>query len=280
LQEQGFMGNRWTTLAAVAALVLITSSGFAQDAGEPARQPMPSQAIPIDASQLAAPDITESDRAARDAELKHWVEEFTAWQQWSAQWRGRRQPGLLTDFRARPQKPAPPAWLADQCVDVFDDEDRLAPACALLIEWRDDGLSAQIRQTRAVVTTRQEEPPHSLWWEHIHVDLLWPALQWQGSIYGVVGMHVTTTAAGRWQIFTAPGALLLNLPTRYGTRAWRVAANYGVGYRLLDFTLPGNRPAQLHVNLAKTWLLSDPADVIAGRSTDLVGFSITFKKSK
>jgi hypothetical protein len=273
------MGNRWTTLAAVAGLVFITSSGFAQNAAELALPPLPSRTMPIDASHLAAPDLAEPD-PARDAELTRWMDEFTAWQEWAAQWRGRRQPGLLTDFRARPQKPAPPAWLADQCVAVFDEEDRLAPACARLIEWRQEGLSAQIRQTRAVATARQEEAPHSVWWEHVHVDLFWPALQWQGSIYGVVGMHVTTTAAGRWQIFTAPGALLLNLPTRYGTRAWRVAANYGIGYRLLDFTLPGSRPAQLHVNLAKTWLLSDPGDVMTGRSLDLVGFSITFKKSK
>jgi hypothetical protein len=272
------MGNGWTTVAAAAVLVFITSSGFAQDAPDPGPPPVPSRPIPIETSHLVAPDVTDS--AARAAELNRWVTDFTAWQQWAAQWRGRRQPGLLTDFRARPQKPAPPSWLADRCLPVFDEEDRLAEACARLAEWREEDLSAQIRQTRAVATTQQEEQPHTVWWEHIHVDVLWPALQMQNSIYGVIGMHVTTTAAGRWQIFTAPGALLLNLPTRYGTRAWRVAANYGIGYRLLDFRLPGNRPAQLHVNMAKTWLLSDPGDLIAGRSLDLVGFSITFKKSK
>jgi len=110
------------------------------------------------------------------------------------------------------------------------------------------------------------------------MDLLWPALQYQNSIYGVIGMHVATKVAGRWQVFTAPGALLLNLPTRNGARAWKVATNYGIGYRLFDFTFPGGRPAELHVNMAKTWIVSDSSDLITGRSIDVVGFSVTFKK--
>ena len=77
-----------------------------------------------------------------------------------------------------------------------------------------------------------------------------------------------------------PGVLLLNVPGRSGARVWKVATNYGIGYRLLDFTFPGKRPAELHVNLAKTWMLSDMEDAIVGRSIDVVGFSITFKKSR
>jgi hypothetical protein len=109
---------------------------------------------------------------------------------------------------------------------------------------------------------------------------MWPAVQWQASIYGVVGMHFATTVGGRLQVFTAPGAMLLNLPARNGTRVWKVAANYGIGYRLLDFRFPGGRPAELHLNLAKTYLLSDSSELIAGRSVDFVGFSVTFKKSR
>ena len=63
-----------------------------------------------------------------------------------------------------------------------------------------------------------------------------------------------------------------------GARVWKFAANYGIGYRLMNFTMPGGRPAELHLNLAKMWLVSGAADVITGRSIDLMGFSVTFKR--
>jgi hypothetical protein len=126
--------------------------------------------------------------------------------------------------------------------------------------------------------TDQEEPAKTTWWKNMHVDLMWPAVQWQASIYGVVGTHFATEVGGRLQVFTAPGAMLLNVPTRSGGRVWKFAANYGIGYRVMDFTLPGGHPAELHLNLAKMWLLSDPGDLVTGRTIDVVGFSMTFKR--
>jgi hypothetical protein len=163
---------------------------------------------------------------------------------------------------------------------VTEGDDPLAPACAALQSWRDDDGTAQVRQARVTGTRQQEQERKTTWWEHVHMDVLWPAVQWQTSIYGVAGMHVSTSVAGRLQIFTAPGAMLLNLPGRRGTRVWKVAANYGIGYRLLDFTFPGGRPAELHLNLAKAWLLSDITDAFTKRTVDFAGFSITFKKSR
>ena len=125
---------------------------------------------------------------------------------------------------------------------------------------------------------RRSDEPHKTWWENVHIDLMWPDLQWGSSIYGVVGMHHSTTIKGRLQVFTAPGTLLLNLPSYNGTRTWKVAVNYGIGYRLFEFGLFGSRPAELHFNLAKTWIVSDTSDVGVGRSIDVVGFSLTFKK--
>ena len=111
------------------------------------------------------------------------------------------------------------------------------------------------------------------------MDVAWPALQSGVALYGVIGMHATTSVRGRLEIFIAPGAMLLNVPTPDGTRAWKLATNYGIAYRLGQFRFPGNRQALLHVNLAKAWLLSAGADVPT-RSTDFVGFSLTFKKTR
>ena len=69
-----------------------------------------------------------------------------------------------------------------------------------------------------------------------------------------------------------------NVPMRNGARAWKLATNYGIACRLGQFRFPGNRRALLHVNLAKAWLLSGGPDV-ATKSTDFVGFSVTFKKT-
>jgi hypothetical protein len=208
------------------------------------------------------------------------MDEFTEWKSWSAKWGNRRERGWLTGYRERRELPVPPAWLPASCAAILDDSDPLFPACTLLAEWTDDIPTALAREERDTTTQQTEQPRHTVWWEHIHMDLLWPAMQWQASVYGVIGMHTATTVRGRFQVFITPGAMLLNLPTRNGNRAWKVATNYGIGYRLFDFVFPGGRPATLHVNLAKAWLLADITDVVTGRSMDFVGFSIAFKQER
>ena len=99
------------------------------------------------------------------------------------------------------------------------------------------------------------------------------------SIYGVLGMHATTTVKGRFQIFVAPGAMLMNVPTTDGSRAWTVATTYGIAYRIGEFTIPGTtRRAYLHLNLVKAWLLSTGPNMPSS-STDFGGLSVTFKKN-
>lgn len=259
-------------------LVGTASTGVAQTAGDPHAPLVSSRAIPADTSAvIGAPDLSVSS-AERDAELQRWIQEFHAWQAWFTQWGNRSQPGWFTASRERREKPAPPVWLAERCLGVFDETDPLVEACALLADYREEQAPASARQARVAVVGKQEEGPKTTWLKYVHFDLLWPAMQWQSSTYGVIGMHLATPVGGRLQIFTAPGAILLNLPTRRGGRVWKVAANYGIGYKVLNFTLPGSHPASLHVNLAKTWLLSDTIDLISGRSTDFVGFSITFDR--
>ena len=195
-----------------------------------------------------------------------------------ARWGNRREPGWFSGFRERRQRPDPPVWLFDQCGDLQEDTGTIADACILLGEWATDFATAELAKGRAAVSAGQEEDDKTIWWEHVHLDVGWPAMQSGVSLYGVVGMHATTSVRGRLQIFVAPGAMLLNVPTRDGDRAWKLATNYGIAFRLSEFSFPGNRRALLHVNLAKAWLLDAGPDVTT-RSTDFVGFSITFKKT-
>ena len=265
-----------TTIAFLAVLAAVSSAAHAQGQDESSVPPLPSRSAPV--VLTTAPDLSEPDAAQRAAEVAAWIDEFSAWQEWSAQWTNRRQPGWVTSYRERMQKPDPPAWLAGRCIAVFDEEDPLMPACTLLSVWQQNSATAPIRQAQVMATTQAEAERKTEWWEHLHMDMLWPAMQWRASIYGVVGMHAATQVGKRLQVFLTPGVMLLNLPSRDGTRVWKVAGNYGIGYRLFDFSFPGNHPAALHVNLAKAWVMSDKADVVTRQSVDFVGLSIAFKR--
>jgi hypothetical protein len=269
------MGSVRTTVIWLALLLGVASSGRAQDPGEQPPPLLPSRVIPLGTEPLVPPFDQAAERAA---ELKKWMEEFSDWQKWWAEWGNRREQGLFTGFRDRREKPAPPAWLPGRCEALLDDADPLAPACALLAEWNQDRATAQVRAAQAAKVARKEDRTKTIWWERIHVDLMWPATEWQAGIYGVVGMHTTVTVSGRVEIFIAPGAMLLSVPTHSGSRSWKLATNYGVGYRLFDFTLPTGRQAVLHVNLARAWIVSDVSDAVTGRSMNFAGFSVTFKK--
>jgi hypothetical protein len=269
----------WRVVVAVGAVLGTANPGSAQTVDEQI-PPLPARSVPAPLQAFLPAELrSDAEDAERRAELQRWMDEFSDWHEWSAKWRGRRQPGWLTGFRERRAKPSPPDWLPARCESLLDDADLEAQACALLAVWRDDGMAAQqIRQARAAAVTDREKATRTTWWENVHMDVMWPALQWQSSVYGVVGTHITTQVGGRLQVFTAPGAMLLNVPSRNGSRVWKVAANYGIGYRVMDFTFPGGRPAELHVNLAKMWLLSDAKDLMVGRTVDVIGFSMTFKR--
>ena len=263
----------------VASTFAIAPAALAQDSTSHPAPPLEIRSIDAGGAHVPPSDTLDADATRRTAELTAWVEDFGTWQEWAAQWTGRRQPGWFTASRDRLAKPDPPVWLAERCVLRSDDDpDLVLRACRLLVEWREDYATAQARAARD--QARIEKPAKTEWWEHIHTDLMWPAMQWQSSTYAVLGMHTTTTVKGRLEIFLMPGAMVLNLPARNGARTWKFAANYGVGWRLFDFTFPGHRPASLHLNLAKAWVVSDVSDVVTGRTMDFVGFSFTFNKDR
>jgi hypothetical protein len=242
----------------------------------------------LDQAVLASHDIgsgivyglpDDTDWRQRLEEVKRWVADFTSWQRWDAAWHNQPEPGWL-GARPRRQRPDPPGWLAVECADASLEEGLLAAACRALIDWRDDEVVAQLRRDMVSARAQKEAPTRSVWWEHIHVDGLWPVPQWGSGVLGVVGMHASVDVAGRLQVFVAPGAIVLNLPNGQNSREWKPATDWGIGYRLFDFTFPGTEQrSSLNLNLAKAWVLADPIGVFPG-TVDLVGFSLTFKRSR
>ena len=252
-------------------VTLATGRSLAQttETGGPA--PLPARSFPVEL--LVGPDDSAMQFHSR-ADIDDWVRDFKAWKEWAAQWRNRREPGWFTQSRQRRQRPDPPEWLTDECAAPAEERVHIAEACGLLVEWRSDAVA----QATAAAAGAEDDEGNTTFWEHLHLDVGWPALQ-ANNLIGVVGVHATTSVRGRLEIFIAPGAMLLNVPTVDGNRAWKVATNYGITYRLGQFRVFSGPRAVLHLNLAKAWLL-DAGETVQTKSTDFIGFSMTFKKTR
>jgi hypothetical protein len=240
------------------------------------REPLPARIIGTGDTEFLALDARQFDEQLRD--LKRWIDDFEKWKQWNAQWRSTRQQGWFKTHPRR-ERPDPPPWLAEDCRDSFSDEPGLlSTACRLLAEWHEDDAAVQLRAQTAAARVQQEAPTKSVWWEHVHLDAMWPMAQTGNSVFGVLGVHATVDIAGRFQVFVAPGAILLSLPNGSDSRELRPAMDWGIAYRCFDFNFPGiERRASLHINLARAWVMSGPTNLVRA-NVDLVGFSLTFKK--
>jgi hypothetical protein len=263
-----------TVVTALAVLLATATPGSAQTSnGQPS---LPAQAIPLVGQILTSPvppvEPDPADLARRMAVLQHWTLEYAEWKAWDERWQGKLEPGWF-GAKERRQKPDPPEWLAEECRTLADVEGTLADACRLLAEWREDYSAAQVRARLLAARNERDEP--TTWWRSVHIDALWLTPNMPAS-YGLVGIHATLKVVGRWQVFVAPGAMLLNVPTPRGTREWVPGTDLGVSYRLMDVTLPGNRQGTLHLNVARAWILGGSATLV-NQSVDLAGLSVTFK---
>ena len=275
----GFLGPHRSLSLFVCVCAVLGLAGSAS-AQEPEDRVLPSRAVGTGELELTALDGASWEQ--RLLEMRQWVADYEKWQRWRETWRNKQESGWVGRRNRRP-RPDPPAWLAGECAGMVDVVSRgreiMARACRLLADWNDDDGAAELRRQIASTRTQREAPKKTIWWEHVHFDALWPMTQWNGSVFGVLGVHATVDVAGRFQVFAAPGAILLNLPNGRHSREWRPATDWGVAYRCFDFTFPGTtRRASLHLNLAKAWMFGGPANAV-NTSIDLAGFSVTFKKS-
>ena len=225
----------------------------------------------------ASQGIDAAEWEKRVADMKQWMAEYEEWSHWIETWRNRPERGW-SGFRERRQRPDPPLWLIDDCALIVEPTGVLAEACGMLEDWRTEYSTALLTEQTLKSQAQKEAPDRTSWWEHIHLDVLWPMMQSGSSAYGVIGVHATFEVTKRFQMFAAPGAILVNLPAGGRSRDWQPAADWGVAYRLGDFTLPGTRrPARLHLNFAKAWIIAGGAGYKT--SINLAGFSLTFRKT-
>lgn len=255
------------TVVCISLSVHVTSS---------AAQSLPLRPVP----SLFEMPSTISPSASQMAEIEKWTRDYTAWKAWFAKWRNTREP---SEFGTRPrrQRPDPPAALVLACPVPSDEAGPLGQACRLLDEWlRNDVATEIITQQTAATRTRKENDQKTIWWHHVHLDALWPMTQGTTGVFGVLGLHTTIDLTGRIELFLAPGAILLRVPSQSGNGQWKPATDWGFSFRLADFTMPRiSRPATLHVNLARVWLIGG-SDSVPGVRNDMYlgGFSLTFKK--
>jgi hypothetical protein len=243
----------------------------------PSTSPLGEPVIGSDPTTVA-PVVPPVDWELRYKDAREWIKDFTEWKEWSEHWANAEEPGYFGSRTRRP-KPDPPVWLPALCDELIDAAGTLQEACDLLVTWRDDYGTSVLRQQRATARAQGEAVTKTVWWEHIHVDGLWPMTQWGASVYGVIGVHATVGIAHRFQIFVAPGAILMNLPTDHGTREWQTATDFGFSYRLGSFQFPGAPwRSGLHMNFAKAWIMGGPQG-FARTSVNLAGFSFTFDKA-
>ncbi len=223
------------------------------------------------ASPTAAQTSADDTRLA---ELQEWIRAYTKWQEWADKWLGKLEPGWFGP-RDRREKPDPPDWLPDYCRSTPIVEGAFETGCRLLADWRDDRATALIRKQMLEQRKGGEAPARTRWWNAIHFDALWLTTQVPVT-YGVIGIHATHKIAGRLQVFLAPGAILLNVPTPNG-REWIPATDLGISYQLFDFAFPGSQAnATLHINLAKAWVVGNQGSFIDS-SVELAGLSVSFK---
>ena len=243
-------------------------------------------ACSADAESLTAQDTQSTVQSSSPTKeemkaIERWVHDYKEWKAWSAKWRNQAEPGWFGSARERRQRPDPPAALATFCAVPLEETGELADACQLFNEWRNDDVATEvIKQQVATTRAQKETEDKSVWWRHVHLDAVWPMTQGTSGIWGVVGLHTTIDISGRVELFLTPGAMLMRVPGPTGVDQWKPATDWGLSFRLADFTIPATRrPATLHMNLARVWLLGSMEDVSGTQSNMyLAGFSLTFRK--
>jgi hypothetical protein len=268
------MGSVRSAAVALACVVWAVTPGWAQSVDEAGA--LPSHALALPEPALLPTELP--DQVLRLEELKLWIHDYNEWKRWADKWLNKHEWSWFGVAPRRP-RPDPPVWLEDDCRLVLEDTGTLAEGCRLLADWRDDLATAAERAKFNAAKMRLEDRTKTSWWEHLHLDGFWPMTQSEGGMYGVVGVHATVQIVNRFQVFVAPGVMLMRVPSSSGESEWRPATDWGASYRLFNFSMPGTtRRATLHANFVRAWVFVRLGGNLGGTSTvNLAGFSVSFK---
>ena len=135
-------------------------------------------AIPGSARAQDSQTATEIRFTEKQAsELKTWISEDAKWEKWNKQWGNKV---LSHPVRHRP---APPAWLAEECSQLIGGEGLLVQACSHLKEISEDSNTAYIRKAMAA-QRKQQESSKTRFIERVHFGAGWPLMQVGAFKYG------------------------------------------------------------------------------------------------
>ena len=212
--------------------------------------------------------------------MTQWLADYKAWEAWILKWGNKvafnAAGGIIKD---RPVRPEPPAWLWDECRNVFAAEGALNEACKVLARW--EGITELIlRERHRGGVTRNDVPTKSSFLHRIHLSGGWvPAQLPAPQVYLVAGMHVGIVEIGRATLPNV-GVGLMAVADGVGGYEWKPATVIGIGYRITSFGFPGiKREANLHINIARATIHGvNSMPVGFDPSQNLVGFSLTFAK--
>ena len=227
------------------------------------------------AGATAQDAVAPPDRAA----LARWIRAYEKWDKWDEQWLNTLEPARYGGYWSRKTVPPPPVWLDSTCAGLFEADPLLEKACALLRQSHETLGQTYRRRHRQAAIDAHERPTRTSFLEHVHFDGGWIRPQSNAQAFAPVGAHVSVMLGDRYELFMLPGVLLIRAPSfSSGKMEWFAAYDYGFGFRLATFRMPGvGQPMILHVNLARAWI---PETTAAGPVTgtiDLVGLSLTFK---
>lgn len=218
-------------------------------------------------------------------ELAKWVREYYAWEAWFELW-GNRVARNFADQHLweRKKRPEPPVWLEEECHGYRGVDGLLVTACSILRGWDDHPLRILQRRRSGLVTSGgkvDEKVVKSSFFQRVHVTGLWTRAQYPATpIYGIVGMQVAVFEVGRLTL-PAVGVMVVMFPDGEGRHYWKSATTVGFGYRISDFVLPWiNRPASLHINVARTNVQGVDENVLTGANFNFIGLSISGRKSR
>lgn len=237
------------------------------------------QGAPVASRPVRLPPIAIEAPAEQQArQMMQWTHDYQEWRAWYLQWRNRPEPGLFSS-RARRTPPVPPAWLSAFCANLAEEGGLGADACTALRDWEANDLAASLMTQRIAQVRASTEAPHNTrWWERVHVDAFWPMTRAGSGTLGVAGLHTTLHVTRRFQVFLAPGVILMRMPEIDGSPTWTTAADWGFSFGLFDVRVPvAGRPATVHLNVARVWVLGGNPMVQTGEMY-LAGFSLSFKQ--
>src|SRR4029450_3694736 len=204
-------------------------------------------------AHVAAQEVDqEYDRKA----LATWVKAYTQWDEWDRQWLNTLQPDRHSGYLSRKKMPQPPAWLESACGAVFEADALLEKGCVLLRQSNERLWETDARRHKQAGIDAHEKPKHTSFIEHVHFDGGWIRPQSHARAFAPIGTHVSFMVGNRLELFPLPGVMLLRAPSsNTGNMQWMAAYDYGIGFRVADFQLPGpGQPRRLHSTLARAWM--------------------------